>query len=272
MTGSPRRLLPVDGHVHFHSLDRVAPTLEWACRNFEHYGVAGQRLLGALLLVESARETVFERLQALEEAGSWSFRSVAGEPATLIAASGLGTLAVVCGRQVRCERGLEVLAYGTLQRFDEGEPIGATLERVVASGAMAALPWGFGKWRGGRAGVIRDLLRSADPGHVFVGDNGGRVHQLPEPRLLQAARAAGFRVLPGSDPFPFGGDEARVGAYGFLADIDPSPERPWTDLRAWIEARSESPAAYGKALGVTRFVFNQLAIQVYNRVYARAAA
>jgi hypothetical protein len=271
MSGSVRGVFPVDGHVHFHDFDRVAPTLEAACRNFRRFGGGEQRLLGAMLLVESAGERIFEWLQGQRRVGAWSFHPVADEPATLIAESRAGSVAVVCGRQIRCERGLEVLAYGTLARFTENKPVAHILDQVTASGALAVLPWGFGKWSGGRAAVIRDVLRTSDPGWLFIGDNGARARRLPEPKLIKAARAAGFRVLPGSDPFPFRGDEARVGAFGFLAELQPHQARPWTQLRAWIEARSDSPVAYGRGLGSSRFLVNQVAMQIRIRMRGAAA-
>jgi hypothetical protein len=263
---------PIDGHVHFHAWEAVAPSLDAAATNFARVSDRREGLIGAVLLVESARERVFERLLDGAGQGRWAFHAVADEPQSVIATAGSVAIAIVCGRQIRCDRGLEVLAYGTRERFPEGEPLADTLTKVTASGALAAVPWGFGKWVGGRAGIVRALLRSADPRALYVGDNGGRVQQLPEPKLLRAARAAGFRVLPGSDPFPFGGDERRVGAFGFLAETVPNRARPWADLRAWLDSRADSPPAYGQALGVTRFLFNQVAIQVYNRMPGRAAA
>lgn len=260
--------LPVDGHVHFHRLGRVEATLDAAAGNFGLVSGAREGLLGALLLVESAREQVFRHLDCQ---GTWVFSGVPDEPATCIASRGAQQIAVICGRQIRCERGLEVLAYGTRERFPEGEPLCRTLQRVIDAGALASVPWGFGKWAGSRAAVVRELLGSQATNSVFVGDNGGRVRQLPEPKLLRAARQAGFRVLPGSDPFPFGGDEERVGAYGFMVEpVDPA--HPWADLRRWLESQKESPPAYGNALGFPRFLFNQVGIQIYNRMYAGAVA
>jgi hypothetical protein len=262
--------LPVDGHVHFHRAGRVGPTLDAAAVNFGLVSGRSTGLVGAVLLVEAARENVFARMVEAGELGGWRFTPVAAEPQTLVAQSGDVQIAVVCGRQVRCARGLEVLALGTLARFPEGEPLEVTVDRVEAANALAAVPWGFGKWTGQRGAQVRELFQQRAPESLFVGDNGGRVELLGLPKLVRTARDAGFRVLPGTDPFPFGGDHRRVGGFGFTVQAEPDPRRPWSDLRASLEAGAGSPKAYGRALGPVRFAFNQIWIQAYNRMNAKA--
>ena len=263
---------PVDGHVHFHRLEQVAPTLDAAAANFTRVSGREAGLSGAILLVQTARERVFERLLETGAMGDWRFSAVAAEPQTVIAQSGPVSIAVVCGQQIRCERGLEVLALGTVKRYPEGRPLEETLDLVVGDGTLAAVPWGFGKWTGQRGELVRGLFRRRSPDAMFVGDNGGRVQALGMPALVRTASEAGFRVLPGTDPFPFGGDHRRVGAFGFLAATEPGMDQPWTGLRHWLESNAGSPAAYGRALGPVRFVFNQVWIQVYNRTLRKAAA
>jgi hypothetical protein len=263
---------PVDGHVHFHRPECVGPTLDAAAANFARVSGRASGLVGAVLLVEAARENVYAQLAEAGELGGWRFSPVAAEPQSLVASRGRRQVAVVCGRQIRCARGLEVLALGTVDRFPEGESLEATVDHVRAAGVLAAVPWGFGKWTGQRGAQVRRLFEQRPPDSMFVGDNGGRVEQLGLPELIRTARDAGFRVLPGTDPFPFGGDHHRVGGFGFAADFEPDLEHPWAELRTWLEARAASPAAYGRALGPFRFVFNQAWIQVYNRMKPKAAA
>lgn len=267
-----RLALPVDGHVHFHRLEQVGPTLDAAAENFARFCGARTGWLGAILLVEAAGERVFERLLDSRSAGPWQFARVPAEPQTLIAQTGSAKIAVVCGRQVRCARGLEVLALGTVARFKEGQPLDETIEHVQAAGSLAAVPWGFGKWTGARGRQVHELFLHRPPASIFVGDNGGRIEWLGLPALVRTASEAGFRILPGTDPFPFGGDHRRVGAFGFVAAVEPSLECPWTDLRTWLEAQVASPPAYGRALNPARFIVNQVWIQVHNRIHRKAAA
>lgn len=258
---------PVDGHVHFHSIDRVGLSLDAAAR---HFGAAAGRrggLLGALLLTQANGEYVFEQLGTSGRVDGWRYSPVPGEPQSLLARKGDTTIAIVCGRQVRAEGGLEVLALGTCKRFVDGTPFDSTFAAVRDSDALPVLPWGFGKWLGHRGQQIQSTLDSAGPGAVSVGDNGSRLSLVETPGLIRTSAEKGFQILPGTDPFPFGDDYCRVGSFGFLADIEPDPAAPWGTLKAWLTGPGRAPTAFGKTTGPVRFVFNQVGIQVYNRFF-----
>ena len=260
-----RHILPVDGHVHFHDVGRVSLTLDAAAKNFRAVGDRPAGLLGALLLTQAASERVFETLQESPMAGAWRVSLASDEPETLIAQRDDEAIAIVCGRQVRAADGLEVLALGTLEAFPDGLPFPDALEAVRSSGALAALPWGFGKWLGIRGERVEAMLESTGPEVLFVGDNGGRVDALGMPAIIRQAASRGFRILPGTDPFPFGSDHRRVGTFGFLAEVEVPEAAPWRALRGWLEGRQQSPEPYGAAIGMVRFVANQLRIRVWNR-------
>ena len=265
--GLPR--YPVDAHVHFHRMALVESTLDSAAANFCDVCPSSDSLLGTLLLAQSSREDVFERLDDGCRYGDWEFSSVTGEPQSMIASSGKGSIAVICGRQIRCMLGLEVLALGTTARYPDGCDLNATLEKVVDDGAIAVVPWGFGKWSGAAGTQMRSFFRSRTGSTVFAGDNGGRLKLWGFPRLLKAAKDSGFGVLPGSDPFPFGGDYRRVGAFGFIAEIDRNAMAPLDSLRTWLEHHPVSPQPYGAGLDPLRFAFNQCWIQVHKRILSR---
>jgi hypothetical protein len=225
-----------------------------------------------LLLAESSREHVFEQLAEASHFGRWRIDPVVAEPQTVVAESAGFKIAIICGRQIRCRLGLEVLAVGTTVRYPDGCHLEETIDVVRSDGVLAVVPWGFGKWIG-RAGIrIRDLFNSQSPESLFAGDNGGRLQILGMPKPLKAASRAGFRVLPGTDPFPFGADYRRVGAFGFLAAMEPDPTHPWRSLHSWLDRIVRSPVPYGRALPPVRFLFNQGWIQVHNRMGLGRAA
>lgn len=254
---------PVDAHVHFHRHELVAPTLDAAAANFSRASRGTGPLLGALLLAQSSRERVFEQLAEARTAEAWRFRTVAGEPQTLIARRGNRELAVVCGRQIRCALGLEALALGTTATHPDGSELADTVRRIVTGGALAVIPWGFGKWTGRAGHAVRGFFESCSSPSVFAGDNGGRLHSRRLPTLLRKADRAGFRVLPGTDPFPFGGDYRRAGSFGFLAPpLD--QHAPLDSLRGWLVSGG-LPIPYGRALHPLRFLLNQGGIQLYKR-------
>jgi hypothetical protein len=268
--GQPK--IPVDAHVHFHRRRFVEPTLDAAAKNFSGLTPPASPLLGMLLLAESTRERVFERLDFSKAPGRWLFRPVPGEPQSVTARREDQEIVIVCGRQIRCANGLEVLALGTTARFPEGRGPVETIAQVRHDGAVPVFPWGFGKWLGRARGVVSDLFSGSPPHTFFAGDNGGRLQVLDLPRPLKVASRHGFRVLPGTDPFPFGSDYRRVGSFGFLADFVPDPIHPWRSFQRWLEDNGGTPEPYGHALGVLRFAYNQAWIQVRNRVLERGAA
>jgi hypothetical protein len=78
-------------------------------------------------------------------------------------------------------------------------------------------------------------------------------------------------VLPGTDPFPFGGDYRRVGGFGFFAETPIDEQAPWASLRSWLDELQQSPTSFGHALGPVKFVVNQFGIQIYNRFFRSKA-
>jgi len=136
---------------------------------------------------------------------------------------------------------------------------------VQHSGALTVVPWGFGKWLGGRGRRMEAVLDSIGSKALFVGDNGSRLEWQGVPARVRACEQRGFRVLPGTDPFPFAGDYRRVGRFGFLAQAQFDEAAPWRALRAWLVEQPVSPQPYGRACGPVRFAVNQAGIQIYNR-------
>jgi hypothetical protein len=266
------RRIPVDAHVHFHARHFVAATLESAMENFGALDAAGDSPSGgALLLAQSSRERVFEWLREQVSVGRWSVAVVPAEPQCLWLRSERGELLVVCGSQVVAEPGLEVLALGMDRRIEDGLGIERTLQSAQAAGALPVLPWGFGKWTGRRKRRIREAIACPGVAGLWVGDNGGRLRLLPRPGLLGEAENRGHGVLPGTDPFPFGGDYRRVGSFGCLLEVVLDPARPWQSIRAALARSPGSPQAYGRGAGVLAFGLMQAWMQFYKRLDGKPA-
>lgn len=258
--------LPVDAHVHFHGLERVAATLNAAVGNFRSVASAGCELLGVLLLAQTRREHVFEEIQRGWQDGHWSISRLGEEPETVLARTGDTAIAIVCGRQVRTAEGLEVLALGTCRQFADGARLEDAFAAVAGSGALAVIPWGFGKMLGARGRQVARLLDAGSPNRLFLGDNGSRLDMSGVPRFIREGLERGFRVLPGTDPFPIAQDFRRVGSIGFMSRAALDPVRPWNSIRSWLVSRSNSPSPFGRACGLAHFVHIQSGIQVYNRL------
>jgi hypothetical protein len=259
----------VDGHVHMYECFSVAGVFDAAAANFDAASrelQARREYDGVLCLVESENEHFLDGVRTRRSGRVWRGRhgfwevEPSSEPETLVVRCGSMRLTLIAGRQLVTRERLEVLAVGTTAPLRDGEPIEATLAAVRAAGAAAVLPWGVGKWLGARGAVVARVL--ADPcwRDVFLGDNGNRLELGPDPAQFAAARRTGRCVLPGSDPLPLPGEEARVGAYGFAVDVALDPLRPAAALLAVL--RSGAPfAAFGRRERLTRFFGNQLAMR-----------
>jgi len=140
------------------------------------------------------------------------------------------------GRQVVTRERLEILAVTVADDIPENQPVAATVESVRAVGGIAVLPWGVGKWLFGRGRVIAELLERLQPIDLLIGDSSMRPVGWPEPLLMRYARSLGFRVVAGSDPLPFRGEERLIGRYGVAGPGVLDPRAPLASFRRWLAA------------------------------------
>lgn len=253
----------VDGHVHLHDIFPVDRFLDAAATNFarEAGRLGSDASSSVLLLAESHGVRGFERIAGHRSA---PFRVEATqEPHSVrIVREAEPPLIVVSGRQVVTAERLEVLALGTREVLPDGEDVATTLARVVESGALAVLPWGFGKWAGARGRRVRELVEDVPRfPHLFLGDNGGRPSRLPRPALLADGERLGRLVLPGTDPLPLAAEAGKAGRFGFVVDGALAAEHPFRSLRDFLMAQRTSPPAYGALERVGVFVRRQVALR-----------
>ena len=96
---------------------------------------------------------------------------------------------------------------------------------------------------------------------LYAGDNGGRPRGFGRPRLLALAEQHGKYVLPGTDPLPLRGEDRKAGRFGFVAELDLDPKRPFDSLRRWLVTQTSSPTAYGRLEGLPVFLERQIALR-----------
>jgi hypothetical protein len=265
----------VDAHVHMYDCFSVAAVFDAAAVNFARAArrFKRERFAAVLCLVESANERFIDGVRARRlgrvwrgQHGYWELEHGC-EPETLLVRRGHFRLAIIAGRQLVTREKLEVLALGTTAPLRDGDSLEATLHAVHAVGAAAVLPWGVGKWLGGRGAIVDGILRDPKWSHVFLGDNGNRLRYGREPERFAWARRAGRSVLPGSDPLPLPGEERRVGGYGFAVDADLDPLRPTAGLLALLQSGA-SFNAFGEREGLGGFVGKQVALRLAPRPHA----
>jgi len=226
----------VDGHVHLHR----GVDLPRAVRAVSARAAAGPGEL-VLLLAEGPRERVLPRLRGapgvvVEDTAEAGSVRVRGGPD----GNGGTSVTIVHGRQLVSADGLEVLALGLPPAHpigdepDRSRPTTELLARVLDTSAVGVLPWGVGKWLGGRGRIVDAIASGPLARHprFALGDIFHRTWPWPEP----AAFRAGPPILRGTDPLRIPGLEDRPGAYGSIVEGRLDPERPWASIRDAIEA------------------------------------
>jgi len=266
----------VDGHVHFHHGFEASRFLESAHANLQD---AARRmssevsLVGMLLLTEGKQESGFQRLiaQVEQQAGSrerstskWRIQDTEEPSSVCFTARDRFPIIVVAGRQIPTQKRLEVLAVGTRREFEEGRPIRVLIQEVSEAGALPVVPWGAGKWMGKRGRLVDELVKSSELPPFFLGDSGNRPRFWPRPVQFRRAEEEGIRVLSGSDPLPFPGEEKRVGSFGIALTGSLDTERPARDLQRKVLDPSTVLHQFGSAERPLRFVRNQLKMQFRN--------
>lgn len=277
--------LLVDAHVHYHEgfdqrafFDAAAAHVANAAAHLTGGDVAPGAAPGAagcLCFTESAGARAFERFRAAAARplpGGWSFARTEEDVSLLALRAGAPPLVLVAGRQVATREGLEVLALGAGDVLPDGRPLAETVADVRALGALAVLPWGFGKWWGRRGRLLDAFLAdwiadgaAAGAGGIFLGDNGGRLALGPRPRMFERAAARGLLVLPGSDPLPFPAQDRRPGSYGFMLDTALDARRPFARLRSLLTELRIQPCTFGRLETLPRFVSAQVRMQLHKR-------
>lgn len=258
--------LRADTHVHFHPCFEEGSFLDAAAESLLKGSAAGDLITAALCLTESHGDNWFATLARLGNGASiagsdWRRLSTAEPNSVLVADTQGRRIAVIAGRQIVCRERLEVLALGHVDVPDDGQPIRDVLHEVREAGAVPVLPWGFGKWTGDRAGIVKQLLDDP-PCDFAIGDNGGRLAMLGEPELFAVARNKGFSILPGTDPFPFRWDGRRAGSFGVEWRGGLEPESPFRSLKNLIEDQGGEGERFGRLESLPSFIRNQVAIQL----------
>jgi hypothetical protein len=257
-------MLLVDAHVHIHECFEFGAFFDAAYGNFcYHARQRGTRSWTAfLLLAECAKQSQFRRLQ---EKGSSPrcWRVLATEEPISLRLEREGRpdigMYVVAGRQIVTKEKLEVLALLSGSTIEDGKPLGLTVTAVREAGGLPALPWGAGKWLGGRKRILTRYLERDKESDLFLADNGCRPFFWPLPLY---ARKAGLQILAGSDPLPFPWEERRAGSFGFSLQGEIDEHFPATSLGKLLRDRQRPPKPYGRPETFLRFFRNQAAMQI----------
>ena len=219
-------LIAADMHVHIYPCYNAGLALRSASNQLRQLAdeavlagrlPADEEVLSVLFLSERHDCSFFADLHAghwKPEQSGFELSEVDDRHCILNDITGAGRLLPVAGRQIVSSEKLELTALGTDMRVaDRSLSCKNLLRDIRSAGALPVLNWSPGKWTFRRRALVKGLMQSERPGSLLFADTALRPDCLwPEP-LLKAASRAGFGVLCGSDPFPFAGEEGRIGRY-----------------------------------------------------------
>jgi hypothetical protein len=268
-------LIIADAHVHFYHCFNSEHLLDLTLNNFQKEIKApptGPDFSGVLFLAETNIEKGFHRISLSAEKGpsrsgefgEWTF-SPTQENCSLYARSTENEtkgLYIIAGRQITTAESLEVLALGTIQEFEEREPLEELIPLISQSGAIPVVPWGVGKWIGRRGALIKGFLERKDLPPFFLGDNRNRPIFWMRPTIFKMAEEKGINILPGSDPLPFPSETNRIGRFGFKVSGSVDPDYPFRDLKKLLLVPTTRPQAYGSLENPFRFFWNQCRVKL----------
>lgn len=239
-------VLLADTHVHLYPVYDLAAAFDAAHTNFDR--TIGQ-LFAAGGSAASTAEGVVKALCLTERSDCHFFRGLRdgtiavpggryvihdhGDSVLMVSRdNGEALLLLLAGRQIVTRERLEVLALGTDGDIPDGLPLESALARVRDLGGIPTLTWAVGKWLFRRGGIVRRTVATVEKHALLIGDSSLRPAGWGEPRAMRLARERGIRVVAGSDPLPFAGEEVRLGSYGIVAHADFNWRDPAGSIRS----------------------------------------
>lgn len=252
-----------DTHLHLYPCYNLGRAITCLERNLNE--LAGRDAARLGFLAERHDCSFFSSLAGGEmktEPSALKIRSSTGGESLVVEEENGGGLHLFPGRQVVAAERIEILALATSADLPDGMSAVEAIEKTLGEGGVPVLAWAPGKWFFGRGRVVGKLLERFDPATLLIGDSSLRPTIWPEPRLMRRARHLGFRVVAGSDPLPFPGEEVMMGSYATVLDGEFDPSQPLVSARQLLRG-GEDPVPVGRRGGF---------IQVIRRLRQNAAA
>ena len=248
----PETTLVIDAHIHLYPMFDLAQTIMHAQRNMK---TADAHAVKIWLLTERADCAVFQRLLTEGRIGGKPLLRTADAEVLLLPDE---SLYIMAGTQIITREGLELCALATSSRIDDRKMTAAQgIAYLLDRGALVSINWAPGKWWGKRGVVVRELLAQPPQPGVFIGDTAMRPCFWPTPQLMREAVRNGWRIVAGSDPLPFKGEEKSFGRYTFQVTAAWNPQAPLQSLRSALMRPDAILSCRGSRRGAFEFVRRQ---------------
>ncbi|MFB0566637.1 MAG: hypothetical protein ACETWK_13300 [Candidatus Aminicenantaceae bacterium] len=276
-----RAMLLVDGHVHIypfynlqHALQNGINNLRLASKKSSAFYLKRKEnnsgfVFSIWLLAERADCNFFEdTVKSAGKIGNHAFKLFFDDKkeTIIVEKAGKSVLYILPGRQIVTKEGLEILALASkLFLKDRENSSDDVIKNVIDSDGIAAINWAPGKWFFSRGKVVKRLLEEQSPENLLICDTSLRTSLWPTPRLMAQARRQGFKVIAGSDPLPFCGEEKYLGSYGFYVNGEFNLQRPADSIRSLLRKPGIITSLIGKRNGIATFCRRQYKILAAQR-------
>ena len=125
---------------------------------------------------------------------------------------------------------------------------------------IPALNWAPGKWFGKRGKIVDEQIEKQSAENIFLGETTMRPTVWLKPKLIKKAEQKGFRVIAGSDPLPFKGEDNEIGSFGFTVEGEFDPANPAQSLKNIFSDQIKKLTLIGKRNNVFKFAKRQYKI------------
>ncbi len=127
-------------------------------------------------------------------------------------------LLIIPGRQIVSKERLEILAFTVDVDIPDRELSFSEIFKLIwDAGGIPVINWAPGKWLFKRGKIISGIVNDPKMRPLLLCDTTLRPILCPEPKLMRTSGSHGIKVIGGSDPLPFHGEEKRFGTYATLA-------------------------------------------------------
>lgn len=166
---------------------------------------------------------------------------------------------IFAGRQIVTKEKLELLTILSDKRIEEYQPLSRTIELALNAHLTPVVNWAPGKWFGKRGELIKSILLDYQGSSLLISDTLLRPRIWREPQIMTwAHKQLGYRILRGSDPFPFIGEEQWIGQYALAFPGKFLQSTPRANLLEAIYASGQPDKVIGCRSPLPAFIIKQL--------------
>ena len=258
--------LLVDGHVHLYPQFDLAHAIKHALDIM----IIAQRTssnrddaIKIWLLTERSDARAFESLKANPNLTGYQVVPTEESESLIIknTATQEPVLYVLAGRQIVTRENLEIFSLASeIQVADRSLPAAECIQHIRHQGGVPVVNWAPGKWFAARGRVVTKLFEEFHPRELLLGDTTMRPKIWPTPRLMKSAMQKGFKVIAGSDPLPFTGEEEKIGTYNFIIRGEFDYSKPAASIRKLLQDESTPIIHCGWRSGLFEFAKRQIKI------------